>query len=348
MLLGLLAAVDAVPDLGVIYAASGRLHVLMATESARRPEVAPRPHPHADGRRPRDLREAARRPEVVVLRRRHAGRAPRGAALAAPREVHVFRVGVPEAARRRAEPHPEDRGHRRGALQAQRLPGRGHGAVLRPRDALHAAPGDGAARLAGPVRRPLHPGARVGPPGAGAPRVLGARAGLGRVERGRDLLAADARKTARLFHRWLASYCRGGDDLAHFNGGDQHILSREVLSAVQRDRLLVYHLLPIWNYRRSPGGATFERGRVLLVGVGLGGAQAPAHLHRPRRAEAARLRRAGPRCRVLRVCVCVCVCVCRSSPSSGWAARRSRGGDTRATPPDPRVGLPELVGFTPI
>ena len=36
MLLGLLAAVDAVPDLGVIYAASGRLHVLMATESARR------------------------------------------------------------------------------------------------------------------------------------------------------------------------------------------------------------------------------------------------------------------------------------------------------------------------
>ena len=56
-------------------------------------------------------------------------------------------------------------------------------------------------------------------------------------------------ETARLFHRWLASYCRGGDDLAHFNGGDQHILSREVLSAVQRDRLLVYHLLPIWNYR---------------------------------------------------------------------------------------------------
>ena len=34
-LLGLLAAVDAVPDLGVVYAASGRLHVLMATESAR-------------------------------------------------------------------------------------------------------------------------------------------------------------------------------------------------------------------------------------------------------------------------------------------------------------------------
>ena len=30
MLLGLLAAVDAVPDLGVVYAASGRLHVLMA------------------------------------------------------------------------------------------------------------------------------------------------------------------------------------------------------------------------------------------------------------------------------------------------------------------------------
>ena len=56
-------------------------------------------------------------------------------------------------------------------------------------------------------------------------------------------------ETARLFHRWLAAYCRGGDDLAHFNGGDQHILSREVLSAVQRDRLLVYHLLPIWNYR---------------------------------------------------------------------------------------------------
>ena len=35
-LLGLLSAVDAVPDLGAIYAASGRLHVLMATESARR------------------------------------------------------------------------------------------------------------------------------------------------------------------------------------------------------------------------------------------------------------------------------------------------------------------------
>ena len=34
-LLGLLSAVDAIPDLGVIYAASGRLHVLMATESAR-------------------------------------------------------------------------------------------------------------------------------------------------------------------------------------------------------------------------------------------------------------------------------------------------------------------------
>ena len=36
MLLGLMFAVDAVPDLGVVYAASGRLHVLMATESARR------------------------------------------------------------------------------------------------------------------------------------------------------------------------------------------------------------------------------------------------------------------------------------------------------------------------
>ena len=35
LVLGLLAAVDAIPDLGVIYAASGRLHVLMATESAR-------------------------------------------------------------------------------------------------------------------------------------------------------------------------------------------------------------------------------------------------------------------------------------------------------------------------
>ena len=35
ILLGLLAAVEAVPDLGAIYAASGRLHVLMATESAR-------------------------------------------------------------------------------------------------------------------------------------------------------------------------------------------------------------------------------------------------------------------------------------------------------------------------
>ena len=28
-----------------------------------------------------------------------------------------------------------------------------------------------------------------------------------------------------------------------------HQGAREVLSAVQRDRLLVYHLLPIWNYR---------------------------------------------------------------------------------------------------
>ena len=35
LVLGLLAAVEAVPELGVIYAASGRLHVLMATESAR-------------------------------------------------------------------------------------------------------------------------------------------------------------------------------------------------------------------------------------------------------------------------------------------------------------------------
>ena len=36
LLVGLLAAVDAVPDIGATYAASGRLHVLMATESARR------------------------------------------------------------------------------------------------------------------------------------------------------------------------------------------------------------------------------------------------------------------------------------------------------------------------
>ena len=35
ILLGLLAAVDAVPEIGAIYAASGRRHVLMATESAR-------------------------------------------------------------------------------------------------------------------------------------------------------------------------------------------------------------------------------------------------------------------------------------------------------------------------
>ena len=36
---------------------------------------------------------------------------------------------------------------------------------------------------------------------------------------------------------------------AESNGADQNVLSYEILSAVRRDRLLVYNLSPIWNYR---------------------------------------------------------------------------------------------------
>ena len=41
--------------------------------------------------------------------------------------------------------------------------------------------------------------------------------------------------TSRLFVGWLKAYCALARDPSNFNGGDQHVLSAEVLTAVRRD-----------------------------------------------------------------------------------------------------------------
>lgn len=52
----------------------------------------------------------------------------------------------------------------------------------------------------------------------------------------------------KLFTKWLRTYCaRSGD--ADFNGGDQHVLFQTIPAFVKSDKLLLYHLLPSWNFR---------------------------------------------------------------------------------------------------
>ena len=67
------------------------------------------------------------------------------------------------------------------------------------------------------------------------------------------ILWRKSRATMKLYHTWIHAYCSekklGTRGSAESNGADQNVLSYEILSAVRRDRLLVYNLSPIWNYR---------------------------------------------------------------------------------------------------
>ena len=248
LVLGLIFAVDAIPDLGVIYAASGRLHVLMATESAR----ALKSHlvhihtqtadDHATCERLRDGPKAWSCVDVT-----------RGEHRAAQLWRHLAKYTSAESECRRLHGDAPNRilkivaiaaapFKRNVFLDADTVPCFDLATLYTQ---LQATEQRGLLDLYDVLFIP----ARESIPRAPARLASWARAPAWVESNGGVIFWRRTPETARLFHRWLASYCRGGDDLAHFNGGDQHILSREVLSAVQRDRLLVYHLLPIWNYR---------------------------------------------------------------------------------------------------
>ena len=67
------------------------------------------------------------------------------------------------------------------------------------------------------------------------------------------ILWRKSRATMKLYHSWIHAYCSekklGTRGSAESNGADQNVLSYEILHAVKRDRLLVYSLGPWWNYR---------------------------------------------------------------------------------------------------
>ena len=248
LVLGLIFAVDAIPDLGVIYAASGRLHVLMATESARRLQSrlvhvhTQTEDDHATCERLRDGPKAWSCVDVT-----------RGDHRAAQLWRHLAKYTSSASACRRLHGDAPNRILKIVAIAA---------APFKRNVFLDAdtVPCFDLATLYTQLRATEERGlldlydvlfvpARESVPRAPARLASWARAPAWVESNGGVIFWRRTPETARLFHRWLAAYCRGGDDVAHFNGGDQHILSREVLSAVQRDRLLVYHLLPIWNYR---------------------------------------------------------------------------------------------------
>lgn len=54
--------------------------------------------------------------------------------------------------------------------------------------------------------------------------------------------------TKKLWQRWIALYC-SESSTKDFNGGDQHFLSQALLRMVREDRLQLYQLLPQWNFR---------------------------------------------------------------------------------------------------
>ena len=67
------------------------------------------------------------------------------------------------------------------------------------------------------------------------------------------ILWRKSRATMKLYHSWIHAYCSekklGTRGSAESNGADQNVLSYEILHAVKRDGLLVYSLGPWWNYR---------------------------------------------------------------------------------------------------
>ena len=67
------------------------------------------------------------------------------------------------------------------------------------------------------------------------------------------ILWRKSRATMKLYHAWIHAYCSekklGTRGSAESNGADQNVLSYEILHAVKRDGLLVYSLGPWWNYR---------------------------------------------------------------------------------------------------
>lgn len=54
--------------------------------------------------------------------------------------------------------------------------------------------------------------------------------------------------TKKLWHQWIMLYCHESNN-RDFNGGDQHFLSQTLLKVVKEDKLLLYQLLPQWNFR---------------------------------------------------------------------------------------------------
>ena len=213
MLLGLLAAVDAVPDLGVIYAASGRLHVLMATESARRLQSrlvhvhTQTEDDHATCKRLRDgpkswscvdvtrgdhraaqlWRHLAKYTSAASACRRLHGDAPNRilkivAIAAAPFKRNVFLDADTVPCFDLATLYTQLRAtEERGLLDLYDV------LFVPARESVPRAP----ARLASWAR---------------APAWVESNGGV--------IFWRRTPETARLFHRWLASYCRGGDDLA--------------------------------------------------------------------------------------------------------------------------------------
>ena len=319
MLLGLLAAVEAIPDLGVIYAASGRLHVLMATESARRLQ-SHLVHIHTQtGGRPRDVRAAARRPEVVVLRRRHAGRAPRGAALAAPREVHVFRVGVPAAAPRDAPNRilkivaiAAAPFKRNVFLDADTVP------VLRPRDALHASsrrPSSAASwtcttsssstaresvprapSFLGVLRRARRPGSSRTPRGVifwrAAVRTERARHRREMISGARQLICAQC--VERPLRPPLARVVlpRGGDDLAHSTGATSTSSRARSCPRCSATACWSTTCYPSGVLFRVESTSEFEHAQTQCSSASVSGVERPASAHLHRRGQADRRPRA--------------------------------------------------------
>jgi len=246
-LLFLAYAVDAVPELGALYAASGRLHVLMATESARRLKsnfVHIHTQTRDDHATCQRLRGDQRWQCVDVTRGEH-----RAAQLwrrlstytSLDSQCRTLHSDVPNRILKivaiASTPFK-----RNVFLDADTVPCFDLATLYTQ---LQATDQRGLLDLYDVLFIP----ARESVPREPARHASWARAPAWVESNGGVIFWRRAPATARLFHRWIASYCRGGDDLEHFNGGDQHILSREVLTAVQRDRLLVYHLLPIWNFR---------------------------------------------------------------------------------------------------
>lgn len=240
---------NAFPELGAVFAATGRMSVLQATEAAvalksetvriytltaddlsvcerLRKSVAAT---HAEARKWSCVDVAATKPWKTFAPLTRAGSACRGSHRLAPSRLLKMAAIL-------ASPYKAS-----VFLDTDTV-------ACAPLEALHtqlraAASGDGLLDLydllAVPARESVH---RASPKASWATPNAFAQPNSG------VLFWRRTSAVEKLFTKWLRTYCAksGARD---FNGGDQHVLFQTMPAFVKSDRLLVYHLSESWNFR---------------------------------------------------------------------------------------------------